>query len=178
MNKTRIIFILLMGGVSFSLHAQEELLPTLPKPLDRASTLVENAERNPFAKVEEPKPILLSEPTDSRSEENQIEIALKDLSVSGRTRSANGWRVLLGNMILEEGKNLPPLIADQTVTLRVVTIDSNLIEIVWESKDTGSVPKRTFIPIDLQPKVRPTLGGGVPTEKRSRSSISVTPPEK
>jgi hypothetical protein len=158
---------LLAGGVAE--EAAETLLPS-----QRDALTVETNERNPFAKVEQPKPVEVEVPVDSKSEESRIEAVLSRLTVLGRARGASGWRVLLGDMILEVGKPLPPVIEGQTLVLRVAAIHDAMVEIEWESKDPGETSKRTFIPIQLRPVPTSALGGQRNTQKEP--TVIVSPP--
>ncbi len=149
--------------------ASEALLPS-----QRGALTVEASERNPFAKIEQPKPVEVEIPADTKSEESQIEAVLSRLTVLGRTRGASGWKVLLGDMILEVGKPLPPVIAGQSFTLRVATIYDSMVEIEWTSQEPGGVSKRTFIPIQLKPVPSSALGGQSGLQKEP--AVIVAPP--
>lgn len=129
-------------------------------PGDKRAVIVPPTERNPFTKKEEPKVALEIPVDDLASEENQIRGVLNALAVVGRTRGANGWKVLLGDLILENGTTLPPLIIGQTQTLRVVSIFDQLMEIEWVMPEgSNEPPKKIFILIALAPKVNEALGG-------------------
>lgn len=145
-------------------------------PSERRAIVVDDAERNPFTKIEEPKPLVVETPLDSEGEESRIELVLSKLAVNGRTRGANGWKVLLGDMILETGKILPPVIAGQTVTLKVAAIYDAMVEIEWVNKDPGGVPKRTFIVIQLNPVVNSALSGQTRATAKE-PAVVVAPPK-
>lgn len=129
-------------------------------PDDKRAIIVPPTERNPFTKKEEPKVELEIPVDDLASEENQIRDVLNRLDVVGRTRGENGWKVLLGDLILENGTELPPVIVGQTQTLRVVSIFDRLMEIEWVMPtEANEPPKKMFIPIALEPQVSEALGG-------------------
>jgi hypothetical protein len=63
--------------------------------------------------------------------------------------------VLLGNIKLEAGKTVPPVLPEQMVELKVKNITSEYIELAWQEKRaTGLPPKLMIIPINISPKVR------------------------
>ncbi|MGC1481719.1 MAG: hypothetical protein WA771_14560 [Chthoniobacterales bacterium] len=133
-------------------------------PQDKRAIDVEAAERNPFAKKEVPKLEIITVEDDSASEENQIRSVLNRLSVVGRTRGLSGWKVMFGDMILENGTTLPPVIPGQTQTLRVVSIFEQLMEIEWVEDEAAVTPRKLFIPIELAPTVKRALSGSTAEE--------------
>lgn len=127
------------------------LLPGDKKPL-----LIRQEERNPFAKKEEKTEIIPVE-DDSASEESQIRAVLLQLRVVGRINGSDGRKVLLDDLILEAGKTLPPVIPNQTETLKVHAIYDSAVEIVWLEADPATDPRRLFIPINMKPEVSRAL---------------------
>lgn len=158
-----IVMVLLCCGLNL-LRAEDDSEMLLPS--SRKVMVLPDAERNPYAKVEEPKVEPPVATTDGTSEEGLIESVLNGLTVVGRTRGAAGWKVLLGDMILERGKTLPPVVAGQTHVLRVAAIHESMIEIEWVNEDPRAVPKRMFIMVQLKPNVSTALSGrSVPTNR-------------
>lgn len=142
-------------------------------PAERRPYAVAESERNPFAKKEEKT----SEPVvaDKESEESRIRQAIEGMHVVGRTRGPDGWKVLLGNLILSQGAPVPPVIEGQTEQLRVAGIFDGMVEIEWvEAEDAGGEPRRMFVPIDLSPQVRVAVGSGGSGDE-SPNSINVSP---
>lgn len=127
-------------------------------PSDRRTDVVIASERNPFAKIEEPKVEQVVEEAQELGEEGQIVAALGAIEVAGRARSDSGWKILFGDMILEKGKMLAPVVEGQTHQLKVAEIFDSVMEIEWIQDDATASPKRIFIPIALMPSVR---SGGV-----------------
>ncbi len=128
-------------------------------PSSRAHVILDTSNRNPYAKQEVPKIEVKEQLTDAQSEESRITAVLDTLHVVGRTRSETGWKVLLGDLILESGGELPPLIDKQTLVLRVVDIFDTMIEIEWVTTESVETAKRTFIPVRLSPAVATALAG-------------------
>ncbi len=129
-------------------------------PGDRRAASVAETARNPFAKKEVPKLEIEEAPDNTASEENQIRAVLDGLRVTGRTRGADGWKVLFGDLILENGTTLPPVLEGQTQTLRVVQIFETVMEIEWIETQPSEPTRKIFIPIRLEPRVTEALSGG------------------
>jgi hypothetical protein len=133
-------------------------------PEQRQPVSVPAQERNPFSK-QESKIIAATPEDDKESEENRIRRALTKLAVVGRTRDVAGsWKVMLGGLILEKGKNVPPVLPAQTEVLRVVEINDRSVELVWLDKSGEPDARRLAIPIDLAPHVHTVLAGPAETE--------------
>lgn len=129
-------------------------------PASRQAVELTGQERNPFIKQQVAKvETIETEQSTTASEESRIQAVLSGLEVVGRTRNEAGWRVLLGTLILEPGKELPPVIPDQTQRLRVAEIFETMIEIEWILVDPNEPPKRFFIPVQLKPAVRSNVPG-------------------
>ncbi|HSI62838.1 MAG TPA: hypothetical protein VLE43_06955 [Candidatus Saccharimonadia bacterium] len=165
----------LLGG---ALHAQEEFIPdaasptaakdssgpqnegvkyTLLKPNDKTSEVVREMDRNPFGRSDAE---LQAQTQKGSNEENQIRDLLAKLRVVGVSPGANGLRVMLGDMVLEAGQLVPQVLAEQTISLRVASITSEAINLVWvEAKPSGLPPRALTIPVDLRPYVRVQLKG-------------------
>jgi len=130
---------------------------TLLKPDDKTSEIIKPTERNPFGKSDDALKALTTKGT---NEENTIRDRLTQLRVVGVSPGKNGLRVMLGDMVLEAGQTLPPVLVDQSVDLRVNTITTSAIELVWvEKKATGLPPRSLTLTVDLRPYVRYMLHG-------------------
>jgi hypothetical protein len=156
------VLILAAAGLAFAAGARAQdadpasvgVLPDQRKPVTVAAQ-----ERNPLSK-QEIKTAAAPE-DDKESEENRIRRALRKLAVVGRTRASGGsWKVMLGDLILETGKYVPPVIPGQTEVLRVKEITDSSAELVWIDKSGEPEARSLSIPIDLTPRVRTVLVGG------------------
>lgn len=131
--------------VSYALILPEEKSPELVKP----------EEVNPFVAVTE-----VGEEDVSNSEENKVKELILAMKVVGASLRAQGYRVQLGDMILQAGMVVPPFMPDQSVQLRVNSITENQIEFVWmEKKSTGLPPRTLLMPIRIKPSVRYAMPG-------------------
>lgn len=131
-------------------------------------------ERNPFTREKVDAPVeVITEEDDTASEEGRIRKAIEALSVVGRVEGPWGNKVLLGDLILEADRELPPVISGQTQILRVRSVNANTAEIVWD-EDVGREQGRTiYIAFDLAPQVGSALAGG---EKVKSGQPILVPP--
>lgn len=126
-------------------------------PNQKTSEQVKEGERNPFTKINQNVQNLDSSGT---TEENDIRDRLAKLRVVGVSPGVRGLRVMLGDMVLEPGEDVPQVLPEQTLSLRVGTISPRAIELVWVEKKPTGLPARTLtIPVDLRPYVRSILKG-------------------
>lgn len=121
-------------------------------PDEKTPENVKPDEHNPFESESEAQNRLA--PGDT--EENRVRDKLLKLPVVGTKRMTDGrMRVLLGNLILEPGATVPPVLPEQLVELKVKNITAQYIELAWQEKRaTGLPPKLMVIPINIEPKVR------------------------
>ena len=128
--------------VQYQLVLPEEKTPENVKP----------EEHNPFESESE----ALSRKAPGDTEENRVRDKLLKLPVVGTKRMTDGrMRVLLGDIILETGGDVPPVLPEQIVELKVKNITKQYIEIAWQEKRmTGLPPKLMIIPINISPQVR------------------------
>jgi hypothetical protein len=128
--------------VQYQLVLPEEKTPETVKP----------EEHNPF----ESESDALSRKAPGDTEENRVRDKLLKLPVVGTKRMPDGrMRVLLGDIILETGAVVPPVLPEQLVELRVKNITTQYIELAWQEKRvTGLPPKLMIIPIKITPQVR------------------------
>jgi hypothetical protein len=150
------------------MQAQQDFLPDVPAakqdgvkytllmPSDKTSEVVKVSDRNPFAKASEGE----NPNQKSLNEENLIRERLEKLRVVGVSPGNNGLRVMLGDIILEAGQQVPPILPDQTVALKVGSITAQAIELLWlEARPAGLPLRKLTIPVDLRPYVRYQLKG-------------------
>lgn len=148
--------------VQYQLILPEEKTPETVKP----------EEHNPFESESESQNRLA--PGDT--EENRVRDRLLKLPVVGTKRMENGgMRVLLGDLILETGKVVPPVLPGQLVELRVKNITTQYIELAWQEKRaSGLPPKLMIIPINIGPKIRYQMPGQVDEDGRESQGVNAT----
>lgn len=124
----------------------------LVRPDEKTPENVKPEEHNPFESESE----ALDRQAPGDTEENRVRDRLLRLPVVGTKRMPDGrMRVLLGNIILETGKTVPPVLPEQLVELKVKNITTEYIELAWQEKRaTGLPPKLMVIPINISPRVR------------------------
>lgn len=127
----------------------------------RPLSLKEN-ERNPYAKRSAEEEV--SQEEGSNGEELRIREQLTKLRVTGRSHGPNGLRVLLGDIILEEGAILPQLLEDQSENLRVVELSEDTVVLGWLDIETNELTGKSMqVAYDLSPSVSIALQGQVET---------------
>ncbi|MDZ4404817.1 hypothetical protein [Prosthecobacter sp.] len=163
------------------LHAQEAVVGEegekrvqyqLVLPDEKTPENVKPEEHNPFESESEAQNRLA--PGDT--EENRVRDKLLKLPVVGTKRMQDGrMRVLLGNIILETGGVVPPVLPEQLVELKVKNITSQYIELAWQEKRaTGLPPKLMIIPINISPKVRYQMLGQTEEEGQNTKGANAT----
>ncbi|OYW72591.1 MAG: hypothetical protein B7Z37_24390 [Verrucomicrobia bacterium 12-59-8] len=164
--------------VQYQLVLPEEKTPENVKP----------EEHNPFESESE----ALNRQAPGDTEENRVRDKLLKLPVVGTKRMTDGrMRVLLGDIILETGCVVPPVLPEQLVELRVKNITAQYIELAWREKRlTGLPPKLMVIPISITPQVRYQMLGQSGNDAKGTNatmdlplrdptaSLSNTPPAK
>jgi len=151
---------LMLTFMAVSSHAQEaageegekRVQYQLVLPEEKTPENVKPEERNPFESEND----ALNRQAPGDSEENRVRDRLLKLPVVGTKRMLDGrMRVLLGDIILETGCVLPPVLPEQRVELKVKNITAQYIELAWQEKRlTGLPPKLMIIPINIAPQVR------------------------
>ena len=132
--------------VQYALILPEEKMPETVNP----------DETNPFQSAEDQA----RSTGDSDTEENRVSEILLGLPVTGVSYTTHGMRVLLGDMRLEIGAEVPKVVPDQVVSLKVKSITPTAVELTWvEDKLTGLAPRSLVIPINVAPTVRYLLQG-------------------
>ncbi|MCX6853739.1 MAG: hypothetical protein NTV80_02415 [Verrucomicrobia bacterium] len=139
-------------------ETEQRVQYTLILPEEKTPEFIKSDENNPFEVISK------SVDAEGDSEENRVRDILLGMAAVGGGAGPSGMRVMLGGMRLEVGQQVPDVIPDQQVMLRVKAITSDIIELVWvEKTPTGLPPKPFVIPVDVTPNVRylmPTNGGG------------------
>lgn len=175
----QISLIIALAGAA-SLHAQEEQLdengnpiaaPSVAnytpsrmiemRPTDKTPLISKANERNPYARRS------AADEAEANGEENQEEIQIRQrlssLSVKGRSVGPNGPRILLGDIILEKGKELPDLLQQQVERLKVIDISENSIVLGWLDVETREPTGKTMqVTYDLTPRITYALHGQGP----------------
>ncbi|MEX2578569.1 MAG: hypothetical protein WD342_05885 [Verrucomicrobiales bacterium] len=152
------------AAADFSPSRIIEMRPSEKRPLE-----LKSSERNPYAHRSAEKEATPDE--GANDEEIQIRERLSSLSVTGRSHGANGFRVLLGDIVVETGRLLPQLLEDQTENLRVVDVDENAVVLAWVDPDTGDPTGKTMqITYDLSPSIAYALQGQEKPEEGSTTA--------
>ena len=109
--------------------------------------------RNPFAELAKAKQSRSVETVET--EEIKIRRVFDSLAISGITKYNGKYSALLGDIIIEEGGQIAPVIPNQTQILRATRVSDKSIEIVWvegagyETK----APRRIVKRVELSPRV-------------------------
>lgn len=127
----------LLLGVSLS----PAVSPVGLLPDDKVSIVVAEGERNPFGKTS-PKAEAAAA---LDNEEVRIRSVIDHLPMAGVIESRTGKRVLLGSLILEEGKTLPPVVAGQKERVQVVSISEEKIELVFLESNGEAGSRRIMV---------------------------------
>jgi len=175
-----IILVAFFPGIATPLPAQEEVPPIDPntglavppppaanfvpgrmigmRPDEKRPLNLKASERNPYAK----RSVKEEETSENgvNEEEQQIRARLSSLSVSGRSQGPNGLRVLLGDIILEQGRILPQLLEEQSENLKVIEINEDALILGWLDIESNEPTGKTMqVAYDLTPMVTYALHG-------------------
>ncbi len=162
-------------------YAQEEVVGKddekrvqyqLVLPDEKTPESVKPEEHNPFESESEAQNRLA--PGDT--EENRVRDKLLKLEVVGVKRMADGrMSVLLGDLILETGREVPAVLPEQLVELKVKNITPLYVELAWQEKRaTGLPPKLMIIPINISPKVRYKMLGQTEEQGKAGNGPNAT----
>ncbi len=188
MSTLRLPFLLLAAFATTALPAQEVGLTPLPgvapdgsmpapapaasfvpgrmiqmRPEQKRPLLLQTDERNPYAKRNPQEEQVAAQ---DNSEELRIRARLGALHVTGRIQGTKGLRILLGDIILEEGRLLPQLIENQSESLRVVELNEDAVVLGWLDIETGELTGKTMqIGYDLSPSISYALHGQDPDQE-------------
>lgn len=128
-------------------------------PQSKRGLIVPEDERNPYAN----RVVVKEKPVESGSEAAKIVKQLEKLHIRGIVRDGNGnvKTVLLGDLPLTEGRDLPQLLPSQMDKVFVSKMSNKEVEITWRT-DAGKVttdPRRWMLKVDERPKVEVILPG-------------------
>lgn len=135
-------------------ESRERIRYLLILPEEKTPEVVKPNEPNPFNKGD----LGAIKQEDTTSDENKVKDALMSLRASGVVYADDGSvrAVMLGQLKLERGMIVPPVLPDQDVQLRVNSLSESTIELVWieKKKNLALPPRPVILPIDLRPTVR------------------------
>lgn len=117
---------------------------------------------NPFAERSKAKEAKAVESVET--EEIKIRRIFDTLQISGITKSNGQYSALLGDLILEEGRQVKPVIPNQTQILRVTKVTDKMVEIAWVEGAGAemSAPRRIVKRVELSPRVGVLLAAQPP----------------
>lgn len=140
------------------------------RPEEKEPIPIEEGERNPFARRGPATGTTVVE--DTESEESRLRSLLEKMKVAGYTEGDDGASVLLGNYRMKPTQILPPLLANQTEKLQVVSVNPKRVELVFLESD-GRPPSRSItLRYNLRPQVRFLLGTQVPESPPNASELA------
>lgn len=125
-------------------------------PVQRQGVSVAENEVNPYGFPIQKKKKSTSTKR-SFSQEDQIRETLLSLPLTGVIGS--GSKVLLGNLILEQGEFVDDVLPGQTDRLLVKEITDTKVVIEWVEEFRRKVPRVVEIPIDMRTQVHALLKG-------------------
>lgn len=185
MNRSNRLLLLLLAGLGCAqapaIRAKEateddeekRVQYQLVLPDEKTPENVKPEEHNPFESESEAQ----DRQSPGDTEENRVRDILLRLKVTGTVRMADGrMKVQLGNIILESGKKVPPVLPEQQVELKVKNITNSGIELAWQEKRaTGLPPKLMIIPINTAPRVRYQMLGQTDEEgKETKGGVNAS----
>jgi len=144
-------FYILFAGLA----SAPALLPEEKEPIP-----IEEGERNPFARRGPATATTVVE--DTESEESRLRALLGKMKVTGFMEGDNGASVLLGNYRMIPKQILPPLLANQTEKLQVVSVTPKRVHLVFLESDDRPPTRTITLRYSLRPQVRFLLGSQVP----------------
>jgi len=141
------------------------------RPDEKRPLALRDGERNPYAKRGPENETAPDE--NGNAEELRIRERLTQLRVTGRSNGRNGLRVLLGDIILEEGVLLPPLLEDQSENLRVIELNDDTVVLGWLDIETNELTGKTMqVAYDLSPSVVYALHGQTPGKTETAATTT------
>ena len=190
MNKSFIIigFFIALASGSFAQNSSPSVVDEAPKsasmdilsvgliPKQKKAISISPDELNPFAIVLD-EAVVKETFEDISAQEQKIRGVFNRLGVSGVTKSGNGYKVLIGDMILREGQTVPSVIPDQTERLEVLSINEEELVIGWveerdvrkNSRRKNDTGRQLTIPISRGATVNPRLPRAVTPGNNSRN---------
>lgn len=119
----------------------------------RPEEKLDSKRANPFAERSKGKESKAVETVET--EEIKIRRVFDSLKITGITKSNGKYSVLLGDLIIEEGGQIAPIIPNQTQILRVTRVTDKRVEIVWVegTSPEAAAPRRIVKLVELAPRV-------------------------
>ncbi|MGI8602804.1 MAG: hypothetical protein ACR2OZ_07360 [Verrucomicrobiales bacterium] len=157
----RMLFLLPVMALSpVSLWGNDDASPEVAAigmlPKQRTAQRIAPSERNPFAV--KPKELTKASPEETETQESKIRAIFKSIPGSGVRRGSDGRLVaLVGDLILREGEEVKPVLADQTELLMVSKIDSKKVELTFVENKDATQPRTIPLLINNQPRVAQKL---------------------
>jgi hypothetical protein len=127
-------------------------------PDQRTGLSIDASERNPFAV--KPKAIVKAEVEDTETQESKIRALFRQINVTGVRRDRQGRSIALaGDLILREGEEVQPVLADQTEVLIVSKVEPQKIELTFVEDKDSTQPRVIVMPVRNQVQVTQRLFG-------------------
>ncbi len=125
---------------------------------EKRSLILKSSERNPYAVTVEAEEEVIEQQINP--EDQALQQKLSSLVVTGSSIGPNGLRLLVNDILVEEGAMMPQLIPEQTQTIKVVSVDDNKVIFGWIDKRSGFLTGQTVdLEFDLGAKVNYVLQG-------------------
>ena len=118
-------------------------------PEDKTPVVVLETERNPFGKNAPKSAAAVVE-----NEESRIRAIIERMPVGGVMEGRSGRKVLLGSMVIEEGRSLPPVIPRQSEKLKVLSVAADKVEIAFLESDGTPGLRRVVVNLSISPTVQ------------------------
>jgi hypothetical protein len=118
-------------------------------PEDKVPVALEGSERNPFGKNAPKTAAAVVE-----NEESRIRAVFERLPVGGVMEGRTGRKVLLGSFVIEEGRQLPPVIPRQSEKLKVLAVAPDKVELAFLESDGTPGLRRIVVNLNMSPSVQ------------------------
>ena len=163
----KLLIPLCLAGMLSTLAAQDadnlDLSAIGRLPTDRRGVEVDPAETNPYGLPTQRKKEA-SSVKKQYSQEDRIRDVLASLPVTGVI--GDGKKVLLGDLVLEEGEFVDDVLPGQTDLLLVKEISSQNILIEWVEQSRRNKARQMEIPIDMVTRVQVMLKGQLGSQEK------------
>ncbi|MEM6910379.1 MAG: hypothetical protein AAF555_02245 [Verrucomicrobiota bacterium] len=142
-------------------------------PEDKKMEQVDGSSRNVFGMRNNDSERPTAQSQFANSEEQQVMELLGRLPITGKSEGPSGKRLLMGDIILEEGSLVPQLLPEQTKQLRVSAIGGDRVDLEWV-RDDGKRTTGFALAYDLGPRVNILLKGRLDEEGKRASDVMGT----
>ncbi len=156
MSRARLFLLIILAAGAVTSQAFGDTDPEMT-PSGRRFIELKPSERNPFGQQVETEAQVVAMETES--EEARLRRILSGLRVVGVSGSGAGRSVLLGTLILRQGKPVQNLLRNQAEVLKVSEISDETVKIVFQDRDTSVEPRVILIPLRQKPMVTQLLFG-------------------